>query len=88
MDDDRAYFLFDGDLDQMGTIYTALREAGFPVVKNNVYPGFARDQKEEYKEALAFVFEHRTNGWWSQEDDLIKYGVCTQPEFDQALGRR
>ncbi len=87
MDDDRAYFVLSGDLSQMGTIYTRLQEAGFPVVKSDVYPGFARDQEAKYVEALHFVFKRRIDGWWNQQHDLIKHGVCTDNEFQAALHR-
>lgn len=85
--DDRAYFVFQGDLNQMGILYARLLEAGFPVVKSDVYPGFPRDQEEEYIRALRFVFDNRIEGWWNQERDLIKHEICTQEEFDKALGR-
>ena len=88
MGDTTAYYVFDGDLQQMGTIYTVLLEAGFKVVKSNVYPGFPRDQLEEYIRALRYVYENRIKGWWNQEKDLIKHEICTQEEYDKALGRK
>jgi hypothetical protein len=87
MDDDRAYYTFSGDLNQMGTIEKALREAGFPVVKNNVYPGFPKNKKAVYIRALKYLWEHRTHGWWNQEEAFVKNGICTQEEFDHAMGR-
>lgn len=85
--DDRAYFVFEGDLNQMGIIYARLLWAGFRVVKSDVYPGFPRDQEEEYIKALRFLFDNRVEGWWNQERDLVRYEICTQGEFDKALGR-
>lgn len=85
MDDNRAYYTFGGDLNQMGLIFRRLADAGFPVVKSNVYPGFPRDQEEEYKRALRFVYEHQVEGWWNQREKLIAYGICTQEEFTATL---
>ena len=48
MDDNRAYYTLDGDLNQMGLMYTELLRAGFQVVKTNVYPGFMKADKDEY----------------------------------------
>lgn len=85
---DQAYFRLDGDLCQMAAMARTLRAAGFAVVNSGVFPGFARDDEEGYVRALRHLFEHRVEGWWNQKRDLVKYGVCTQEEFDRALGRR
>ena len=85
--DDRAFYLLQGDLSQMGRMYAALSQAGFPIVKSGVYPGFARDDLEHYKRALRYIFSRRIDGWWNQEEALISHGVCTQAEYDAALGR-
>lgn len=86
MKDNRAYYTFGGDLCQMGIIKRELQEAGFLVVQNDVYPGFPKDQEDEYKKALAYIFKKRIEGWWSQKEALVKYGICTQEEFRKALG--
>lgn len=87
IDDDRAYYTFCGDLSQMGTIEQRLRGAGFNVVKNNVYPGFPKDAKEEYLRALKYVWEHKVDGWWNQKDALFEHGICTKQEFNDSIGR-
>lgn len=87
-DDNRAYFTFDGDLCQMSAMERALREAGFNVVRNNVYPGFRETDKEEYVRALKFIFTNRIDGWWNQERVFIEHGICTQEEFNHTLGRK
>lgn len=87
MEDNRAYYIFDGDLNQMGIIYTTLLRAGFPVVKNNVYPGFPKNQEDKYKEALKYLFENRIEGWWSQRSKLLEYKICTEEEFKEALDK-
>ena len=84
--DNRAYYIFDGDLNQMGLIEDALRGAGFPVVKSDVYPGFPENDKETYVRALRFVYERRIEGWWNQREKLIEHGICTEDEFKIALG--
>jgi hypothetical protein len=85
LDDDRAHFLFHGDLSQMGLIYEALHSAGFAVVRRGVHPGFAADQEAEYQRALEFIFHARITGWWSQREALLKYGVCTSEAYEAAL---
>ncbi len=86
--DDRAYFTFTGDLGQMGCIEAALRQAGYPVVKSGVYPGFAKEQEDLFRQALAYVFEYKIDGWWNQEVGMVRYGICTQEEFRAALSRQ
>lgn len=83
--DTRAYYIFSGDLGQMGLIYEALLQAGFEVVKRNVYPGFPEDQVDEFRRALDFVFERRIEGWWNQREALLKYEICTENEYEAAL---
>lgn len=83
--DSRAYYTFDGDLQQMGTIYVVLLNAGFPVVHQDVYPGFARDKEDEYVRALRFLFIHRVPGWWNQRRDLVAYKIIDEQEFFDAL---
>jgi hypothetical protein len=85
MNDNRAYYTFGGDLGQMGTIYRRLQEAGFKVVKSNVYPGFPREAEEEYKRALEYVYTYRVDGWWNQHEALLRYEICTEEAFKQAL---
>lgn len=85
MHDNRAYFTFDGDLNQLGTIYRRLHDAGFAVVKSNVYPGFPEDAEDEYRRALDYVYGCRVNGWWNQREALIRYGICTEDEYTAAL---
>lgn len=87
-DDDRAHYIFLGDLSQMGQIEMFLRAHGFPVVKRDVHPGFAKEHKETYVRALKLVFEHRLDGWWNQEEALIEHGVCTKDEFHAILHSR
>ncbi len=83
--DRRAYHTFTGDLNQMGVIYVTLLQAGYPVVKSDVYPGFTKDNEEKYKEALAFLYENRIEGWWNQHSALIRNGICTEEEYSEAL---
>jgi hypothetical protein len=85
LSDNRAYYLLTGDLSQMGTMLGVLQRAGFPVVRSNVYPGFAKGQEDEYKRALQYLFDHRTPGWWNQRTALIKYGICTAETYMDAL---
>ncbi len=87
MDDNRAYYLFDGDLSQMGRIEEFLRARGFPVVKSDVYPGFPKGEQGEqlFIQALRLVFEERVYGWWSQRQYLLQYNICTEEEFTLAL---
>jgi hypothetical protein len=86
--DNRAYFLLSGDLNQMGRMESILREMKFPVVKWDVYPGFLQNDEEKYIEALKLIYSWGIEGWWNQESALIKYKICTQEEFDAKLGRK
>jgi len=85
MNDNRAYYTFGGDLNQMGIIYSTLLEAGFNVVKSNVYPGFPKDKKEEYIRALKYLWDYKVEGWWNQEGKMIENGICTWNKFQAAL---
>jgi len=69
----------------MGLIYRSLLDHGFSVVKSDVYPGFPREAEEEFVRALKHVFEHRIEGWWGQRENLLKYQVCTEEEYWNAL---
>lgn len=86
-DDSRAYYLLDGDLSQMGIMHDRLLARGYPVVKSDVYPGFRREHLDLYVSALRYLYESRVEGWWNQERKLIEHGICTQEEYDRALGR-
>lgn len=79
--DDRAYYMFSGDLSQMGTIEEFLRVRGFPVVKSDVYPGFQKEDLAEYVRALRLIYETKIDGWWNQERALIEHHICTREEF-------
>lgn len=84
-DDDRAYYLLDGDLCQMGTMQRWLREHGFPVVKSGVYPGFKKEDKDQYVAALKALWENRVDGWWNQKRAMVEHGVCAEDAFGRAL---
>jgi hypothetical protein len=62
-----------------------LLDAGFSVVRSGsgTYPGFPVGEKEKYKKALRYLFEHRVRGWWNQP--MREHGICTEEEFSQAL---
>ena len=86
-DDNPVYYTLDGDLNQMGIMRDTLRNAGFRVAMLNVYPGFRKNNKDGYIRALQFLLDNRIKGWWNQEREMIEHGVCTQEEFDNAIGR-
>ena len=48
-----------------------------------MYPGFVK--LDDYIKGLKLIWEHRVEGWWNQQDDLVKYGVCTTDEYLEAL---
>lgn len=79
-------YLLDGDLEQMSMQKRFLQDNGFEVGQVNCYP--ALKTEEEFKKALLLFWEKRIKGWWNYEKSLIKYGVCTQEEFNQVLGRK
>ena len=81
-----AYYLLDGDLNQMGLMEEVLRSAGFTTIcrsSSGTYPGFRQNEPATFKDALAYLFTNRIEGWWNQK--MVQYGVCTQPEFDAAV---
>lgn len=81
--DQRAYYIFSGDLGQMGTMEDFLRRCGLPVVKSGVYPGFVHEA--DYIEGLRRIWDARIEGWWNSQTALVKYKICTQEEFTDAL---
>jgi hypothetical protein len=84
-DDNRAYWTFHGDLHSLGEIYLFLLRQGFNVVKSDVYPGFVKEQENEYIEALRLVYEHKVPGWLDcyNKEKFIKYEICTEEEYDR-----
>jgi len=87
MTDNLAHYTLNGDLNQMSIMRQRLREAGFPVVMNDVYHGFRLADKDEYIKALQFLFDNRVSGWWNQKERLFKEGICTLDEYAMAIGR-
>ena len=83
--DDGYMYTLDGDLGQMAEQYDFLINQGFRVGKANVYPALATE--EEYHRAIKAIWEKRISGWWHYRDVLVeKLKVCTNKEFDLALG--
>jgi hypothetical protein len=82
-----AYYLLDGDLNQMSFMERTLKSAGFNVVRSTsgTYPGFPEDAEHEYIRALKFLWDRQITGWWNQKLAMIRHGVCTAEEFDQVL---
>ena len=76
---------FRGDLSQMASQYRFLRERGYPVKTMDVYPVLESD--EDYKRAITSIWFSRVEGWWHYEKKLVEWGVCSQGEYDIALGR-
>jgi hypothetical protein len=79
-----AYYIFSGDLNQMGIIEDKLRNAGFNVCRtaSGTYPGFPRNELEEYKRALKYVYDNHIEGWWNQLHYFLEHGICTQEEYN------
>jgi hypothetical protein len=67
-----------GDLSQMGTMGDRLRQAGFNVRHSGVYPVI---EGKEIVGALQFLWDRGVDGWWGQNKELVKHGICTQEEF-------
>lgn len=79
-------FCFKGDLCQMADQERELRRQGFAIKNSDVFP--VVESKDEYKEALRFIWDRRVNGWWNYMDDFIEYGICDAEEFTSSLRRQ
>jgi hypothetical protein len=80
---DGVKFLLDGDLSQMSTQEEFLKARGFNVGRSNVYPGLFTE--DDFKRALAAIWESRVSGWWHYQAKYVEYGICTSEEFQAAL---
>ena len=85
--DNKAHYTLTGDLCQLDTMEIVLKAVGFDIVKSDVYPGFPKSKEDEFIRALNYLYQHRVQGWWNQEKALIDNKICTQLEFDKAMGR-
>lgn len=81
-DTKRTVIVGSGDLIQMGAQFRFLRDRGFDVGRQDVYP--AVSSEEEKQRALLLMWEARVDGWWNL--GLIKAGICTEEEHQRALG--
>lgn len=72
-----------GDLSQMGKWDRFLRSQGMDVGNRDVYPAFR--SIEDYKRALELLWQHRIEGWWNLERELVQSEICTNEEFRAAL---
>jgi len=78
--DEIKYTLSGGDLSTLARHASFLKEHGFDVGFNDIYPGFKT--REEKERALRLLYEHRIDGWMCYKTDLIEYGICTAEEFE------
>ena len=75
---DGSMLLNDGDLNQMGLQKRSLKDAGFEITQEDVFPVVKKDDIEK---ALLHLYLNKIEGWWNYEDRYIKYGICTKEEF-------
>lgn len=76
-------FFLDGDLRQMSAQGDYLRNRGFDVAFNNVYP--CLHTEEEFKRALGLFYSCGVEGWWNYREKLINYGICTKEDYTKKL---
>jgi hypothetical protein len=77
------YTLSGGDLATMARHATFLRENGFEIGFNDVYP--ALQTRDEKKRALQMLYDHWIPGWCCYHRDLVEYGICTEEEYRARL---
>ena len=75
-------FYLSGDLCQMSSQKSFLRNQGFGVSQSNVYPVL---KEEDVPRALKLIYDHRVEGWWHYKEKYVKHDICTAEEFDTAL---
>lgn len=78
-DEGWKYTLSGGDLATMARHATFLRENGFDIGFNNVYP--ALQTHDEKKRALQMLYDNWVPGWRCYHRDLVEYGICTEEEY-------
>lgn len=74
----------DGDLRQMSAQRDFLLARGFSVEQNDVYPCV---MPVDEKPAIQAIYDARIEGWWNYERKLVALGICTQEQYNAALGR-
>ena len=80
---DAGHILSGGDLSQMAAQKRFLIASGLDVGQRDVYP--VLKNPEDFKKALALIFENKIAGWWNLENDIVSQGVCPAAEFGKAL---
>ncbi len=81
---DGRLFTLEGDLSQMANQSDFLEKKGFRVGRIDCYPGLFTE--DDYRKALAAIWENRVDGWWHYDEDYVKYGICTMEQFNNRLG--
>jgi len=75
-------FYLSGDLSQMSSQKSFLRNHGFDVSQSDVYPVL---KEEDVPQALGLIYKYRIEGWWHYKERYVKHSICTAAEFDTAL---
>jgi len=78
-----SYYL-NGDLCQMSAQERFLSRHGMVLGRRDVYP--ALKTEEDFKKALTLLWEHKVAGWWHYKKKMVEYGICTEDEYETALG--
>lgn len=76
-------FYMDGDLCQMSKQDDFLREQGFDVGRNDVYPCLRT--QEEFDRAIKLIYDREVEGWWHYDKRLVEIKHCTQEQFSAKL---
>jgi hypothetical protein len=82
-------YSLDGDLNQMISQkrYLLNQCAGFKLSQESgSYPQITSEK--EYVRALGCFWLDKVEGWWNYKNDLIKHGICTVGEFQEALRKQ
>jgi hypothetical protein len=75
-------FLLNGDLRQMSEQGAFLRNRGFSVEQNDVYPSL---REEDVTPALRILWNEKVEGWWQYRTALVQRKICTEAQWKKAL---
>lgn len=82
-----AHYILRGQPEQLGVMYLALRQHGFPVIMYGGHPSFARENEVDLIAALGFLFTHKIDGWEHQKEKMLKYKICTAAEYRRTASK-
>jgi hypothetical protein len=77
-------FTLRGDLCSMSAQKELLRRRGFDVGQSNVYPCL---KEKDVDAALKVIWEMRCKGWWHYRKEMVKFNICSEEAWVEALNQ-